>query len=482
MIFLNRHRVNDHRRKFRTLVLHTIHTPYMSLIFRLNAAAAFFGVFLAQSPAQNLQRLSLGEAVALTRENHPALRSFPVEEQLNTARLAEIRLRRGLKLQGNAEAQVNPFLPASIIPVGQFNLQNPTDETRAIRFGTWWQASIGLTARMDLIDASVKAQLREQEFQSSLTANDRAETETTAIAEATRAYYALLLADAETRMLESNLQRANVFLTDVEQRQSAGSALAADVNTARLHVSDAQLRLQQARQNSLQARRALLFRMGLPLEHSGTLNPGDSLVSLLNTVSATANEPFDLAAAEQRRPDLQRLVLDNGLQDLKIATEKSRLLPTLSASAYIGLNNLTDEVPLVAEASWFSNGNVALRLTVPLSEHWELKKHTGLLSLKKQKNAVELDHLRYQLRHSFETAYSAYELAKRQLPARQNDITLAAANLELARASYAGGNGLSSAVTDAETTLQQKQYAWLQTAYDLLRAALDMQLSRGELR
>ena len=50
------------------------------------------------------------------------------------------------------------------------------------------------------------------------------------------------------------------------------------------------------------------------------------------------------------------------------------------------------------------------------------------------------------------------------------------------RAGYSGGNGLASAITDAEAALQQKQYAWLQTAYNLLLAALDMRLARGEVR
>ena len=90
--------------------------------------------------------------------------------------------------------------------------------------------------------------------------------------------------------------------------------------------------------------------------------------------------------------------------------------------------------------------------------------------------------LRQQLRYTFETARSAYALAQRQLPIRQNDIALASANLELARAGYSGGNGLASAITDAEGTLQQKQYAWLQTAYNLLVAELEMRLARGEVR
>ncbi len=454
----------------------------MQPLFKTIVVVAVSFFFAEKNTAQNLQNLTVENAVALARDNKPALRSYAVEEKINAARLAETRLRRGLKLSGTADAQVNPFLPASVIPVGQFNLQNPTDDTRAIRFGTWWQAGVGLTASISLLDASINAQLREQDFQSRLTANNLEEAGTNIAAEVIRAYYALLLAEEEIRFLESDLKRANTFLTDAEQRQSGGAALLADVNTARLQVNDAQLRLGQAQENRRLARENLTYRMGLPVERAAELTLGETLTGVLNKIEASASDQFDLAAAEQNRPDLRRLTLDNQLLELKIETEKARLKPTLNASAFLGMNNLRDGVPLFAKDSWFSNGNVALRLTVPISEHWEINKRTLPLALKQQQNAAQLDDQRQQLRYTFGAAYSGFTLAKQQMPVRQNDIVLATSNLELARAGFAGGNGLASAITDAEATLKQKQFAWLQTAYNLLLAELDMRLARGAVK
>lgn len=439
-------------------------------------------VVSGKNTAQPLQHLSLDKAIALARENKPALRTFAIGEEINAARLAEMRLQRGVQLSAAADAQVNPFLPASVIPVGQFNLQNPTDETATVRFGTWWQASVGFTAGLPLYDAALKAQIREEEFQSRLTANDLEAAGTTVAADVIRAYYALLLAEAEFQFIESDLARANAFLADAENRRSEGAALSADVNSARMQVNDAHLRLEQARENQRLARENLVFRLGLPAERAPELALGETLTDILNRIGAKAGDSFDPAAAEQNRPDLRRFELDNQLQDLKIETEKARLCPTLSASAFFGLNNLSDKTPLFAEKSWFTNGNVALRLSIPLSGYWEWKTRIAPLSLKQQQNAAQLDDLRQQLRFEFTSANSAYALAKRQLPVREQDIDLARANLELARASYAGGGGLASAVTDAETTLQQKQFAWLQAAYDLLLAELNMRLARGEIK
>lgn len=455
----------------------------MNHIFKIMFAAGMvFFFFPAKNAAQNLQNLALDSAVALAQEHKPALRTYAVEDRITAARLAELKQGRGVKLNATADVQINPFLPASVIPVGQFNLQNPTDETRAIRFGTWWQAAVGVSASISLYDPSLNTLLREQEFQRTLTANDREQAQSDISQEVVRAYYAILLAEEEIRYLESNLGRANTFLKDAEQLQSGGAALPADVNTARMQLSDAQLRLEQARENGDLARKNLLFRMGLPEERAAELTLGETLAGILKKTETTANDRFDVAVAEQKRPDLQKIALDDQLQNLKIATEKSRLRPDLSAGAFLGMNNFSDKTPLFGSNSWFSNGNVFIKLTVPISQHWELKKHTLPLTLKQQQNAARLDDLRQQLRLEFESARSAWSLARRQLPVRQNDIALAQANLDLAREKFAGGGGLASGVTDAETTLREKQYAWLQTAYNLLLAELDMRRARGEVK
>ncbi len=109
-------------------------------------------VFIAtgNTYAQDLGNLTLEQALKSALENQPSERAFRIENQINTAQVDKALLQKNLKINGNVDMQANPFLPASVVPVGQFNVQNPTDETRAIRFGTWWQATAGVTATKSL--------------------------------------------------------------------------------------------------------------------------------------------------------------------------------------------------------------------------------------------------------------------------------------------------------------------------------------------
>ncbi|MFN5237190.1 MAG: hypothetical protein ACK5FV_08500, partial [Bacteroidota bacterium] len=111
---------------------------------------AFYSVLMliitaGNTHAQDLSALTLEQALKSALENQPSERAFRIENQISTAQVDKARLQKNLKLNGNVDMQANPFLPASVVPVGQFNVQNPTDETRAIRFGTWWQATAGVT-------------------------------------------------------------------------------------------------------------------------------------------------------------------------------------------------------------------------------------------------------------------------------------------------------------------------------------------------
>jgi outer membrane protein TolC len=127
---------------------------------------------------------------------------------MNAAQVDKARLQKNLKLSGSLDMQANPFLPASVVPVGQFNVQNPTDETRAIRFGTWWQATAGVTATKSLYDAGLNAQVREQNFQADITENNHALNRQNIALELTKAWYALLLSTEEGQFFKGKLLKS----------------------------------------------------------------------------------------------------------------------------------------------------------------------------------------------------------------------------------------------------------------------------------
>lgn len=431
--------------------------------------------------AQDLGNLTLEQALKSALENQPSERAFRIENQINTAQADKTRLQKNLKLNGSLDMQANPFLPASVVPVGQFNVQNPTDETRAIRFGTWWQATAGITATKSLYDAGLNAQIREQDFQADITENNHALNRQNIALELTKAWYALLLSNEETGFLKENYRKTDELLKDALNKRDGGAATESAVISARMQQNSARIQLEQAEGNRKRNVETLLYRMGIAPERAGETVVKGTLAEALSQLEKVAPPSFEATSTAANRPEIQQFVLDNRLQQLRLETEKARLKPTLSAFAFFGMNNLTNNVPLVAENSWFSNGNIGLQMKIPVSGHWELQKQQLPVSLKQQYNAAMQEVALNQARWEYEQARTAFISARQQLALRKDDMELARQALELASSSVREGAGIPSDVLNAQTVLREKEFNWLQTAGDLLLAELALRKASGKL-
>jgi len=431
--------------------------------------------------AQDLNALTLEQALKSALENQPSERAFGIENQINAAQVDRARLQKNLKLNGSLDMQANPFLPASVVPVGQFNVQNPTDETRAIRFGTWWQATAGVTATKSLYDAGLNARIREQVFQADITENNHTLNRQNIALELTKAWYALLLSNEETSFLKENYRKTDELLKDALNRRDGGAATESAVINARMQLNNARIQLEQAEGGRQRSTETLLYWMGVPPGRAGEAVVKGTLAEALSPLEKTTPPSFDAVSAAASRPEIQQFVLDNRLQQLRLETEKANLKPTLSAFAFFGMNNLTNDVPLVAENSWFSNGNIGLQMKIPVSAYREQEKQQLPITLRQQYNAARQEEFLNQARWEYEQARTAFLTARQQLVVRKDDIDLARQNLELVSNSLKGGAGLPSDVLSAQTALREKEFNWLQTAGDLLLADLALRKASGKL-
>lgn len=440
-------------------------------------------VFIAtgNTYAQDLGNLTLEQALKSALENQPSERAFRIENQINAAQVDKALLQKNLKLNGNVDMQANPFLPASVVPVGQFNVQNPTDETRAIRFGTWWQATAGVTATKSLYDAGLNAQIREQNFQADITENNHALNRQNIALELTKAWYALLLSNEETGFLKENFRKTDELLKDALNKRDGGAATESAVISARMQQNSARIQLEQAEGNRRRNVETLLYRMGISPERAGEAVVKGTLAEVLSQLEKFAPPSFDATSTAANRPEIQQFVLDNQLQQLRLETEKARLRPTLSAFAFFGMNNLTNDVPIFAENSWFSNGNIGLQMKIPVSGYWEQQKQQLPVSLKQQYNAAMQEEALNQARWEYEQARTAFVSARQQLALRKDDTDLARQQLELASNTLKGGAGIPSDVLNAQIALREKEFNWLQTAGDLLLAELALRKASGKL-
>ncbi|MFM9952366.1 MAG: TolC family protein [Saprospiraceae bacterium] len=428
---------------------------------------------------QNLQNLTLPDAIQFALENKPRLKTLDLDAQIVAAKTEVLKLKRQPQVSAAVDVQLNPVLQTSVIPVGAFNPALGSDATATVRFGTLWQNAAGITAVQTLYDPSIAAQIREQEFQKQLIAADREKTAVDLRLEVARAYYAVLIATEELAFAEADSARAQQFYEETRKRQEGGKLLQNELNSASISLNAAVLTLERARLNRQQLLKNLCFRMGVDPKRAAEIVLSDNLAALLKQIEGQSRASFDAAALEQNRPELRQLYLDSEWQNLKIEVEKQRTAPTLSATAYAGANNLTDDAPFFAENSWFGNVFVGLKLNVPISAYWQQQKYFPQYRLKQQQNVLEAAALKAQYQNDFENAQLNHMLALRTMEVRVRDLELTRQNVQLIRDRFNEGVALPSAVLSAETTVQQTQYNYLRSAYDLLLADLELRRVQG---
>ena len=430
---------------------------------------------------QTLQNLTLPDAIQFALENKPGLKTFELESQIAASKTEVLKLKRQPQVSAAVDVQLNPVLQTSVIPVGAFNPALGSDATATVRFGTLWQNAAGITVSQTLYDPSIAAQIREQEFQQQLIAADQEKTAKTIAVEVAGAYYAVLIAGEELAFAEADSARAQQFYDETRKRQAGGKLLQNEVNTAALSLNAARLTLERARLNRQQLLKNLCFRMGVDPIRAVEVVLSGNLAYFLKQIEGQSLATFNAGALEQNRPELRQLFLDTEWQNLKMQTEQTRKALKLSATAYAGANNLTDDAPFFAENSWFGNVFVGLKLSVPISEYWQQQKYLPQYRLKQQQNALKSEDLKQQFQNDFENARLNYELASRTMSVRLQDLELTKQNAQLIRDRFKEGVALASAVLNAETTIQQTQFNYLRSAYDLLLADLDLRRTLGML-
>ena len=230
-------------------------------------------------------QLSLDQAIALAKTSQGAYQNLALDEQV-AARAA--RATRGLyrpQLGGAAEVRYN-----TIQPIGILDFANPGSRERAaVRFGTKFQAIIGLTFNQRLYDANVLAQRWADATNQPLAANATLRGRMALVQTVSTAYYEALLRETQLAFAQADHARAQAAYQDQAARQQAGHALALDVNTARITVCSAVLVLDLTRQNILLSKQKLRATLGLPPDNAAPLQLTAPLAALLGSRTDTAN-------------------------------------------------------------------------------------------------------------------------------------------------------------------------------------------------
>jgi len=308
------------------------------------------------------------------------------------------------------------------------------------------------------------------------------------------AYYNLLLAQEERRLIQNSVERVRESLAETQALNRAG--IAADYDVLRLQVELANLEpnLRRAENAVAQARRGLAIEMNL--EDLETLQVRGSLASMdLEVVEANdadnmeilalsgVKNPLDVApeeildAAYEARSDLKQLALTEKLRTAEMKVAQGEYLPKISLFGNLSVNSQQNGPPNFfgdpmnrATSKW-----LGISVSVPVFTGFQrdarIDQRRAALNQVKNQSLLARVQAEGQVKSILEQAQEALERARGQKLA----VTQAQRGFEIASAQYREGLSSQLELTDAEVALRQSEFNYARAVYDFLvfRAQLD---------
>jgi outer membrane protein len=321
------------------------------------------------------------------------------------------------------------------------------------------------------------------------------------------AYYDLLLAQEERRLIQNSVGRVRRSLEETEAMNRAG--VASDYDVLRLQVELANLvpNLRRTDNALRQARRQLALELNLEdmesLEVMGSLasmdledlqandapnreilalGAGGAQPDLLpgDLLGRTQEETVTLAL--EARSDLRQLELTETLRTAELRVEQVEYLPKVSLFGSYQVNAQQNGAPAFfgdsstrATSKW-----VGISVSVPVFTGFQrgARVDQGKAALNQARNQSALARLQAegQVKSVLEQAEEALERARGQRMA----VSQAGRGFEIASAQYREGLSSQLELTDAEVALRQSEYNYAQAVYDYLvfKARLDEAVGR----
>ncbi|AKQ47761.1 transporter [Rufibacter radiotolerans] len=471
---------------------------------------------VASTPAlAQEQAFSLQQAIQYALENRPSLKVLRNQEQIAKARVGEIRaiglpqVNAGVDINNNFIQQksivdfsafggggtLDPFtITQQQLNSGQDIVLNPTytvpegmSGPQAITFVQPWTGSAALSGSQLLFDGSYLIGLKAASTYTQLSRKNTQQSEIEAAEQVSKAYYSVLVAREQMKLLDQNLARLDTLLRQTTIMNQNGFVEKLDVDRLRVSYNNLKIDKDKAQRLLVLSEQLLKFQMGMPQQQAIVLTDPLNESSLENTTPKLNYQGFQYA----RRIEFSILETQRELAQLDQRNIKAGFLPRLVLSANYGYNGVGNSLARLLDVraganntttrNWFDFGVVGVGLQVPIFDG--LRKRYQI-----QQSRIELENVKLgfeQLKQSIDLELQQSDATVANtlsvLRAQRQNLDLAAEIARISRIKYQEGVGSNLEVITAETDLRAAQTNYYSALYDALIAQVDADRASGAL-
>lgn len=431
--------------------------------------AGLFLLLVSSAFAQSTDtlRLSLVEAVNLAVQQNPQLKSVQLDEEINRAKVQEVRASALPQVTGDASFTDNYLRASQILPGEVFGKPG---ETIAVKFGTRYQ--MGATAQVSqaLFNPALNVGLKAAKASQGLYELQTFKSKEDLIYNVLNLYMQLQMIEKQTDLVEGNLERTQRLIDITSAQFKEGIIKKVDVDQLKVNYINLTTQLSNTANTRVQL-----------LNNLKTLINVDAEQTIAITDVGTDPIPVSRQLDLSENTDLALVDYQRRLQDLNTESIQAGYLPTLSLVANMGYQSQTNELFNSGATQGFGAGLYGLRLSIPIFDGFAKKSKITQSQYKVRQLELNRQYAVRNIQNQFTNARNTVIQNGKVLSAQDENMKLAESLYNVAKLSYTEGITPLSELINAENGLKEAQNQYLTAMLQINLAELDLMQSSGQL-
>jgi len=425
---------------------------------------------LVSQPASLNESLTFDQAIATALQNNPELRIKDLDRLIAAEQYNEARLRMVPQIYGRYDIQRNLIIPSTLVPLGQFNPEIPSDELTPIKFGTNWVSIAGLFASVKIFDPQVIGDMKEKKASVALSDIERKITQIDLETETGKAYANCLLSLEQLRFAADDTLNSNKQMKESHLKFNSGILKQTDLNQAIINHSSSLSRFNEAEKIWIDSRKTLFYWMGIKEIENQSVILSDSLDLLIKRLSSPENEEKDPVSSLT----YERLNAINNIDNIKLKNVKSGFLPVISLNGLLSTDYYNNQLRLGDGMYWFGNSNINLSLHVPITEGIERTRRIKQQKYRIEANMEELNSARNKKQLDIMRVTDNVRFYGQEIMTKKSNLELAKENFNASFSLFAEGRILPSGLTEAEISYKQVKIDYLKALFNYIDSLLEL--------
>lgn len=437
---------------------------------------AFILFFISYS-LLNAQENKTGGAFSLKEAQEYALKnSYVVKNARADVKIAEKKIFEtttlGLpQIKGEINFQNFIDIPTQVLPANAFNpMASPTDLV-PVRFGTEYNTNAGLSASQLIFDGSYIVALQASRAYAMVSKLSLSKTENEVKESVAQAYYTVIVAEENKKVLQQSLENMNKILKETEAIYKSGFAEEQDVDQMKVSVATLNNSLNRLNKQIDLAYKLLKLQMGIEVDSQITLTDNLSSLIVENTAEALASAEFKYS----ENLDYKLVQIQAHLAKLSLRRERYGYLPSVGAFFSHSQNALSNKFDVFdSDKMWFPTTLWGLKMSIPIFDSGMKGAIIGQAKQEYNKILTTQKQIEQSLKIQAESAKADFTIAMERYINEKENLNLTEKIYNKTLIKYK--EGLASSLE-----LAQAQGQFLSTQGNYVNAILDLLNSKARL-